>query len=254
MSHTAFSTPLTSPFPFPRLRKFPGTPSFHQHPIAPWTAPFAPFVHCIYTAKATHSSPLLAVSMLFVPCLCWSPFVSLAFPLLRISWRWFAIRWAPPSLSMLCLCALCTAWFGFFCVSDFYFPYPPASTQQGISLSTLGPSTITFIPLLCWSPSEPGSPILFARKFRDRQVLCPASSLWNFHHRRNSLPGPAWVPWHVSVFSDGIELSRPHVTERLRTILASAGFDGNFLSKILSDRFSHFWERNRRFPSQYSEL
>ena len=34
----------------------------------------------------------------------------------------------PPCLSMLCLCALCAAWLGVLCVSDFYLPHPPAST------------------------------------------------------------------------------------------------------------------------------
>lgn len=131
---------------------------------------------------------------------------------------------------MLCLCALCTVWFGFLCVSDFYHPYPPTSTQQGISFSTLGPLTTNSILMPCCSPSSLTSPILFAQTlFHRPHVLHPASSLSHFPHRRGSPPDP------VSVFSDGNELSRRDVTERLRTMVASAGVDGN------SFRKSTFW-------------
>ena len=78
-------------------------------------------------------------------------------------------------------------------------------------------------------------------------ALCSIFSS-NFSHRRGNLPG------HVSVFSDGTELPCRHVTESLSTILASAGVDGNVLSKTFLDRFSHFWKRSRHFSTGYSEL
>ena len=58
-------------------------------------------------------------------------------------------------------------------------------------------------------------------------MLHPAFSLSHFPHRRDSPADP------VSVFSDGTELSRRHVFERLRTILALVGVDGNSFSKSI---------------------
>ena len=110
--------------------------------------------------------------------------------------------------------------FGFLCVSDFY-PHPPASTQQGISFSTLRPSTAAYSPMLCCSPSRPTSPMLFTKKLCHRPRARSCVQHFSLPHRRDSSPGS------VSVFLD--------VTQRLGTILALAGVDGN------SFRKSIFW-------------
>lgn len=75
-------------------------------------------------------------------------------------------------------------------------------------------------------PAFPTSPIAVAAS----QVLCLSSRM---------IPN-----------SSGLR----RVTERLRTILASARVDGNYLSKTFSGRFIHFWERSRQLPPRYPEL
>ena len=79
----------------------------------------------------------------------------------------------------------------------------------------------------CCSSLSLISLILFAQSYITNQVLHPVSSLSHLPHRHSSPQGP------VSVFSDGTELSRRDVTERLRHILISAGVDGNSFSKSI---------------------
>ena len=105
----------------------------------------------------------------------------------------------------------------------------PTSSPQCISLhdvavdSHLHPSAV-FLTLKVskTDPFRKGVQLYLPRTDR---LLCPVSSLSYFHrHRRGNLPGP------LLIFSDGTALSRRHVTDRLRTILAAAGVDGNFSS------------------------
>jgi hypothetical protein len=124
--------------------------------------------------------------------------------------------------------AFCTAWFGFLRVSE--FTSPPSGFDPAVHLSLndvavdshLHPSAVMLsIKASKTDPFRKGVQLFLPRT---NHLLCPVSSLSHFLHRRGSLPGPLFV------FSDGTALSRRHVTERLRAILASAGVDGNFSS------------------------
>ena len=168
-SHGFLHTSADFPFPVSRFQMCPWNTWSHQYPIAPWRATSAPCVHCILNCVMVICClPPLAVNTCFVPSLSRSPPARPIFLSLRILGCWFALRWTPPSLSMVCLSAFCTAWFDFLFLGDFYLPHPPDSTQQGISFSTLGPLTTNSIPMPCCSPPSLASPIVFAQMFRHR--------------------------------------------------------------------------------------
>ena len=124
--------------------------------------------------------------------------------------------------------AFCTAWFGFLHVSE--FTSPPSGFDPAVHLSLndvavdchLHPSAVFLtIKASKTDPFRKGVQLYLPRTDR---LLCPVSSLSYFLHHRGNLPGPLFV------FSDGTALSRRHVTDRLRSILAAAGVDGNFSS------------------------
>ena len=110
------------------------------------------------------------------------------------------------------------------------FTSPPSTFDTAVHLSLndvavdchLHPSAV-FLTIKA-SKTDPFRKVVQLYLPRTDRLLCPVSSLFYFLHHRGNLPGPLFV------FSDGTALSRRHVTDRLHSILAAAGVDGNFSS------------------------
>ena len=124
--------------------------------------------------------------------------------------------------------AFCTAWFGFSRVGE--FTTPPSGFDPAVHLSLnyvavdshVHPSVVRLsLKAFKTDPYRTGVQLLLPRT---DHLLCPVSSLSHYIRRRGSSPGPLFV------FADGSALSRRLVTDRLRSILASAGVEGNFSS------------------------
>ena len=120
----------------------------------------------------------------------------------------------------------CIAWIVFLHASE--FTSPPSGFDSAVLLSLnnvavdchLHPSAV-FVAIKApkANPFHKGVQIYL---LRIDCLLCPVSSLSYFLRRRGNLPGSLFI------FSDGTAISRHHVTDRLCTILAAAGVDGNF--------------------------
>ena len=130
--------------------------------------------------------------------------------------------------------AFCTAWFVFWHVSE--FTSPPSGFDPAVHLSLndvavdchLHPSAV-FLTIKA-SKTDPFRKGVQLYLLRTDRLIYPVSSLSYFLHHRGNLSGPLFV------FSDGTALSRRHVTDRLCSILAAAGLDGNFSSHSFRER------------------
>ena len=124
--------------------------------------------------------------------------------------------------------AFCTTWFVFLRVSE--FTAPPSGFDPAVHLSLHDVAVDSHLhPSAVFLTIKASKTDLFRKGVqlylpRTDRLLCPVSSRSYFLHRRGNLAGPLFV------FLDGTALSRRHVTDRLRTILAAAGVDGNFSS------------------------
>ena len=98
---------------------------------------------------------------------------------------------------------------GFLCLSDFYLSHPPASTQQNISVSTLGPSTTYSIPLPRLLSFKVYESDLFPADFPSPTTCLVLRSAFS------TSPIAAvktYVRRPMFVFSDAIKLPRRHIT------------------------------------------
>lgn len=124
--------------------------------------------------------------------------------------------------------AFCTAWFGFLRVSEFTTPPSGFDPSVHLSISDLAVDRLCqasgVLLVIKASKTDPYRQGVNLFLPRTGGVLCPVDSLSNYLHHRCNGAGPLFL------FSDGTPLSRLHVTNRLRSLLAQAGVQGNFSS------------------------
>jgi len=134
---------------------------------------------------------------------------------------------ADPDSAML-WAAFSTAWFGFLRVSEFTTIPSGFDPSVHLSISDLAvdchlrsSGVLLLIKASKTDPFRQGVKLLLPRT---GGALCPVASLSAYLHHRGDSSGPLFL------FADGTPLSRLHVTDRLRSILADAGVQGNFSS------------------------
>jgi hypothetical protein len=124
--------------------------------------------------------------------------------------------------------ASCSAWFGFLRVGE--FTTPPSGFNPAVHLSLAdievdvpsAPSAVLLgIKASKTDPFRKGVKLFLART---DGPLCPVSALAHYLRGRGGAPGPLFI------FADGSPLSRIHVTNWLRSLMAAAGVQGNFSS------------------------
>ena len=124
--------------------------------------------------------------------------------------------------------AACTAWFGFLRVSEFTCPPSGFSPELHLSFSDLAVDSHTHpsgvVLLIKASKTDPFRKGFHLLLPRTDGPLCPVTALSVYLHVRGDSPGPLFR------FSNSVPLSRPHVTDWLRSILAAAGVQGNYSS------------------------
>ena len=133
---------------------------------------------------------------------------------------------ADPDSAML-WAAFSTAWFGFLRVSEFTTPPSGFDPCVHLSVSDLAdrlhrPSGVLL--LVKASKTDPFRQGVRLFLPRTGGALCPVASISAYLHRRGNSSNPLFL------FTNGKPLSRLHVTDRLRSILAEAGIQGNFSS------------------------
>ena len=134
---------------------------------------------------------------------------------------------ADPDSAML-WAAFSIAWFGFLGVSEFTAPPSGFDPSLHLSISDLAVDchhrTSGVLLLIKASKTDPFRQGVRLFLPRTGGALCPVASLSAYLHRRGNSSGPLFL------FADGKPLSRLHVTDRLRSIPAEAGIQGNFSS------------------------
>ena len=134
---------------------------------------------------------------------------------------------ADPDSAML-WAAFSTVWFGFLRVSEFTTPSSGFDPSVHLSASDLAVDHLNrpsgALLLIKASKTDPFGQGVRLFLPRTGGALCPVASISAYLHRHSNSSGPLFL------FTDGKPLSRLHVTDRLRSILAEAGIQGNFSS------------------------